>query len=98
MTIAYSPLAIRDLQEIARYYRTVAAPATAAAIAERIELIIDRASQAHAAPRVVNRPGVRAVLVPQYSCKIFYRVRDDVAQILHIRHTARRPWNDNTQS
>ena len=24
--------------------------------------------------------------------KIFYRVREDIVEVIHIRHTARRPW------
>jgi plasmid stabilization system protein ParE len=28
----------------------------------------------------------------RYPYKIFYRLRDDAVEILHIRHTARRAW------
>lgn len=42
MRIDYSPRAIRDLEEIGAYYRAVAAPPVAAAIAERIERVIGR--------------------------------------------------------
>jgi plasmid stabilization system protein ParE len=93
MRIEYAPRAIRDLEEIGDYYRAVAAPPVAAAIADRFERIIGRlALHPESAPRVIDRPGVRAVLVRRYPYKIFYRVRGDVVEILHIRHTARRPW------
>ncbi len=93
MRIDYSPRAIRDLEDIGAYYRAVAAPPVAAAIAERIGRVIDwLALQPESAPRVAGRPGVRAVLLRRYPYKIFYRVRGDVVEILHIRHTARRPW------
>ena len=93
MTVVYSPRAIRDLEHIAAYYRTVADPKLAAAISERIEQVIDRvARRPETAPQVVERPGIRAVLVLRYPYKIFYRSRGVVIEILHIRHTARRPW------
>jgi toxin ParE1/3/4 len=45
---------------------------------------------------VVGRAEVRAVLVLRYPYKIFYRLRGDAAEILHIRHTARQPWDERT--
>lgn len=39
-----------------------------------------------------DNPGVRVKFVIQYPYKIFYRVRGDVVEIAHIRHTSRRPW------
>jgi toxin ParE1/3/4 len=97
MRIVYSPRAIRDLEHIAAYYRLVADPNIAAAISERIEHVINRiARRPHNAPRVIERPGVRAVLVLRYPYKIFYRIRDDAVEILHIRHTARSAWRHST--
>jgi toxin ParE1/3/4 len=37
-------------------------------------------------------PEVRVRFIVRYPYKIFYRVRDDVVEIAHIRHTSRRPW------
>jgi plasmid stabilization system protein ParE len=93
MNVVYSPRAIRDIAQIGAYYREVATPATAAAIADRIGHVIDRVAQhPHSAPRVAQRPDIRAVLVLRYPYKVFYRVRGDAVEVLHIRHTARRPW------
>jgi toxin ParE1/3/4 len=95
MRIAYSPRAIRDLDHIAAYYRTVADQKIAAAIAERIEYVVNRLGlYPKSAPRVVSRTDVRVALVFRYPYKIYYRVRTDVVEILHIRHTARKPWNE----
>jgi plasmid stabilization system protein ParE len=93
MNVVYAPRAVRDLEQIGAYYRAVADPKIASAIATRIETIINRLP-AHplSAPRVARRPDVRAVLVLRYPYKIFYRVRNDSIEILHVRHTARRPW------
>jgi plasmid stabilization system protein ParE len=37
---------------------------------------------------------VRAKIVHKYRFKIFYRViaEEDVIEIVHVRHTSRRPW------
>jgi plasmid stabilization system protein ParE len=40
---------------------------------------------------------VRVVSVSRYPYKIFCRLRGDAVEILHIRHTARRPWTDNIE-
>jgi plasmid stabilization system protein ParE len=97
MNLVYSPLAVRDLEEIAAYHRAVAAPHVATAIAQRIERIIDRLPlQPRSAPRVAGRRDVRAVLVLRYSYKIFYRQRGDTIEILHVRHTARQPWRERS--
>ncbi len=97
MRVVYSPRAIRDLEQIGAYYRSVADNKIAAAIAERIERVIGRvARRPQSAPRVVGRAEVRAVLVLRYPYKIFYRLRGDAVEILHIRHTARQPWDERT--
>jgi plasmid stabilization system protein ParE len=43
---------------------------------------------------VEQRPGVRVVPLIRYPYKIFYRIADDTVRILHIRHTSRRPWEN----
>jgi toxin ParE1/3/4 len=37
-------------------------------------------------------PDIRVKFVIRYPYRIFYNVREDVVEILHIRHTSRRPW------
>ena len=39
-----------------------------------------------------NDSEVRVKFLIRYPHKMFYRVRDDVVEIAHIRHTSRRPW------
>jgi plasmid stabilization system protein ParE len=98
MRAVYSPRAIRDLEHIAAYYRSVADPNIAAAISQRIEQVINRiARRPFSAPPVVERRDVRAVLVLRYPYKIFYRVREGTIEILHIRHTARQAWSGDTK-
>jgi len=40
-----------------------------------------------------DNPDVRVKVVRRYRYKIFYRIVDaDMVQIVHVRHTSRRPW------
>jgi len=94
----YSRRALADLNEIATYYSASANPAIAASIERRLVDVIDRICRApQAAPRVSQRSDVRVVAVVRYPFRIFYRVRDDTIDILHIRHTSRRPLTNNTE-
>lgn len=92
MKVVYAPRAIRDLRDIAHYYRSVASKDIALGAAARIDHVINLvARQPHIAPEVHDRPGVGVILVGQYPYKIFYRTTADLIQILHIRHMSRRP-------
>jgi toxin ParE1/3/4 len=50
------------------------------------------AEQPQSFPRVQERRALRVALALPFPYKIFYRVREDTIEIVHIRHTARRPW------
>jgi len=92
MRIRYAPRAIRDLADIASYYRSHADENVAAAVGRRIEHVIGIvARQPEMTPRLHQRTNVRVALVLRYPYKIFYRLRGDTVEILHIRHTSRRP-------
>jgi toxin ParE1/3/4 len=93
MRVRYAPRAIRDLAEIASYYRNHADENVAAAVGRRLEHVVGIIAQRpELMPRLNQRSNVRVALVLRYPYKIFYRLRGDVVEILHIRHTARRPW------
>jgi toxin ParE1/3/4 len=92
MKVVFAPRAVRDLERIGAYYRSVASEKVAGAAAERLRHVINLiALRPEIAPRI-ERPSVRVALVLRYPYKIFYRVQADAVEILHIRHTARRPW------
>ncbi|HYI26592.1 MAG TPA: type II toxin-antitoxin system RelE/ParE family toxin [Bradyrhizobium sp.] len=92
MKLVYSRRALADLDEIATYYSASASPAIAQSIERRLSDVIDRICRVpEAAPRVSQRSQVRMVAVVRYPFRIFYRVRDNTVDILHIRHTSRRP-------
>jgi hypothetical protein len=44
------------------------------------------------APTAPELEGVRALGLTHFPYRIFYRVRGDAVEILHIRHTARAAW------
>jgi plasmid stabilization system protein ParE len=92
MKLVYSRRALADLNEIAIYYAASASPAIAESIGRRLADVIDRICRMpEAAPRVSQRSQVWVASVVRYPFRIFYRVRDDTIDILHIRHTSRRP-------
>jgi toxin ParE1/3/4 len=95
MKLVYSRRALADLDQIKTYYAANASPTIAEAIGRRLENVVERIRRVpEAAPRVSQRSQVRAVAVVRYPFRIFYRVRTDAVDILHIRHTSRRPVRD----
>ena len=92
MKLVYSRRALADLDEIASYDSIHASPAVAKSVERRFIEVIERICRApQSAPRVSQRSLVRVATVVRYPFRIFYRVRDDTIDILHIRHTSRRP-------
>ena len=92
MKLVYSRRALADLDEITTYYAASASPTIAKSIERRLSHVIDRICHTpEAAPRVSQRSQVRVAAVVRYPFRIFYPVRDDTVDILHIRHTSRRP-------
>jgi toxin ParE1/3/4 len=93
MRIEYAPRAIADRLEIIGYYRNVAGPRIADSFDRRLsEVIRQLLSSPLMGPRVFARSGVRALLLRRFPYKVFYRTDAEVLQVLHIRHTARRPF------
>lgn len=92
MKLVFSRRALADLTDIANYYAANARPGIAEAVERRFLDVIERIRRAPlSAPRVTQRSQVRAASVVRYPFRIFYRVRGDTIDILHIRHTSRRP-------
>ena len=98
MKLVYSRRALADLNAIAAYYTSSASPAIAESIGRRLESVVDRICRSpEASPRVSQRSQVRVVAVVRYPFRIFYRVRGDTIDILHVRHTSRRPLATDTE-
>jgi plasmid stabilization system protein ParE len=93
MKVEYSKRALSDLREIAAYFATLDDPSVGDRLAARIQQVAARIALLPQSGRpVAQRPGVRVVPLLRYPYLIFYAVSGDAVRILHIRHTARRPW------
>lgn len=93
MKVEYSKQAVTDLRKIAVDSRRGFGDRVADALEARIRTVVDHISRYPlSAPEVERRPGMHVAPLARYPFKIFYRVLDDRVRILHIRHTARRPW------
>jgi plasmid stabilization system protein ParE len=89
MRVEYSKRAVSDIRQITVYYTRSANPAVAERIAARIQEVVVQITGSPLSGRsVVQRPGIRVVLLSNYRYKIFYRVIGDTIRIVHIRHTS----------
>jgi plasmid stabilization system protein ParE len=90
MKVVFTDPALDDLSEIRRYLQAHY-PSIATSVEKRLRIVIGRVSQwPESAPSVVERPGVHVALLVRYPYKIFYRITDEVVEILHIHHTSQR--------
>ena len=91
MKVRYTPEAFADRERIFKYLREHSpsgARSVMASIREAVQLLRDHPYSGYK----TNDPDVRVKFLIRYPYKMFYRVRDDVVEIAHIRHTSRRPW------
>jgi plasmid stabilization system protein ParE len=92
MRVEYSNRAVADLRKVSADSRSFGEDVGAAVEARIHEIIRHIADYPEAAALVEDRPGMRVIPLIRYPYKIFYRILEDRVRILHIRHTARRPW------
>ena len=99
MKVRYSPQATRDLASIHEYLaeRT---PKGAANVMAAIYASVEFIKQYPRGAERTNIVGIYGKLVSKYRFKVYYRVaeNDDVVEIVHIRHTSRRPWQGPTDN
>jgi len=93
MKLRYSRRATHDLASIHDYLVERSLIGTANVLAA-IYLAIEFIRQHPQAAERTTITGVSAKTVKKYRFRIFYRVReqDDTIEIVHVRHTSRRPW------
>jgi toxin ParE1/3/4 len=91
--VEYTKRAVADLRKISVHSYSAFGDQVAGALEARIRAVIDQiCREPLSAPGVEQRPGLHVVPILRYPFKVFYRVLDDRVRIVHIRHTARRPW------
>ena len=94
MKVVYTAVALGDLRDIgvwlAAHY-----PDVAPQVERRIrDVVAHIVLWPESAPRAAGRAGVRVVPAGPFPYKIFYRVTTDTVEIVHIRHAARQPWDE----
>jgi plasmid stabilization system protein ParE len=92
MTLRFTPRARDDLREILEYIANenpAAADRVRRAIFDTVTLI---AARPHLGIRNARAPELRSCLVAKYPYRIHYFVEAANVWIIHIRHSARRPW------
>ncbi|UYO40792.1 type II toxin-antitoxin system RelE/ParE family toxin [Rhodopseudomonas palustris] len=95
MTVRFTRRATDDLREILGYLdmrNPVAADRVRQAIAATVRLIADRP---HIGLRNARAPALRSCLVGRYPYRVHYSVENAEVWIIHIRHSARRPFDPN---
>ncbi|MGV1014677.1 MAG: type II toxin-antitoxin system RelE/ParE family toxin [Methyloceanibacter sp.] len=98
MRAVYTQGALSDLDEILARLKSVNQFA-AAAVENRVRTTVARVERWPRSARAVTqwKGNVRAAPLVRYPYVIFYKIEDDVIEILHIRHTSRAPWEGPTR-
>jgi toxin ParE1/3/4 len=92
MRVRFSPEAFADRERIFEYLHARSPNAARNVLASIRTAVAQLADQPYSGYQT-DDPDIRVKLVIQYPYKIFYRIREDVVEIAHIRHTSRRPWS-----
>ena len=95
MKIIFTETALSDLDQIFEYltsnYPTLVGP-----VEQRVQLGPSRLQDwPESARKVTQRTSVRVAPLVRYPYRIFYRITNEAIEIVHIRHTSRRPWEDD---
>ncbi len=92
MRLRYRAQALSDIDEIYRYLEE-RSPAGAHNVLRALYAGIHIIAERPYASQRTNDPEVRVKIMLRYRYKIFYRiVGGDTVEIMHIRHSSRRPW------
>jgi len=91
MKVRYTRRAFADRERIFAYLHE-RSPIGARNVMARIKAAVLQLRDQPSSGYRTNDPYIRAKFVGRYPYKIFYRVRGDTVEIVHIRHSARSPW------
>ena len=91
MIVRYSPQARDDLDKIFQYLHE-RSPSGADNVMRAIYAAIQFLAERPLASQATERPGIRVKIVRRYRFKIFYALSEQAVDIIHVRHSARRPW------
>lgn len=92
MRVRYRARALADLDDIFRFLDQ-RSPTGARNVLHAIRRAIDEIAEHPLASPRTSDPDIRVKIIGRYRYKIFYGVvADELVEIVHIRHAARRPW------
>jgi toxin ParE1/3/4 len=91
MRVRYTPKARDDLKTILAYIEQHN-PRGARNVAHALRKVIELIGQFPLSGRLAGEQGTRVLPVGRYPYLIYWAIEGDAACIVHIRHTARRPW------
>ena len=86
MKVRYTPRARDDIRTVLTYVERHSAQG---AMRKTIE-VIERFPEAG---RLAGEQGTRVLPVGRYPYLAYWRIEGQEAWLVHVRHTARRPWN-----
>jgi plasmid stabilization system protein ParE len=92
MRVRSSPEAFADRERFFEYFHA-RSPGGARNVLASIRAAVVQLADHPYSGYLTDDPDVRVKFVIRYPYKVFYRIRKDVVEIVHIRHTSRRPWS-----
>jgi plasmid stabilization system protein ParE len=95
MKVRYTPRARDDLGAILLYIERHS-PQGARNVMRAMRKTIELIGQFPQSGRHAGEQGTRVLPVGRYPYLIYWSVEGDEASIVHIRHTARRPWDPDS--
>ena len=91
MKLRYREQALADIDAIHNYLEKRSA-AGARNVLRAIYASIQLIAEHPLSYQRTDDPGIHVHVVRRYSYRIFYSVTGDTVEIMHVRHTSRRPW------
>jgi toxin ParE1/3/4 len=91
MRLRYRAQALADIDAIHRYLDE-RSPSGARSVLRAIYASIHLIAEHPTSYQRTDDPDIRVHIVQRYRYKIFYSVTADAVEIIHVRHTSRRPW------
>ena len=92
MRVRYTPAAFAERDSIFEYLNErspQAARGVVDLITRRISELADHPHKGHRS----DREGIYTLWIAPMPYRVFYRIDEEDVVIIHIRHTARRPWH-----
>jgi toxin ParE1/3/4 len=92
--LVYTEPALRDLEEITAWLEEHY-PGLGRAVERQLRVVVDHIVRwPESMQRSGGRSDVRVAALGRYPYRIFYCVRENTFEILHIHHVAREPWDE----